>query len=46
MTKSATVNGFTMFSVGEGIEKKSCDFATEVMSQISQVLENNSPQLN
>ncbi len=46
MTKSATVNGFTTFSVGEGIEKKSCDFATEVMSQISQVLENNSPQLN
>ncbi len=46
MTKSATVNGFTMFSVGEGIEKKSGDFATEVMSQISQALENNSPQLN
>ncbi|MEE8208442.1 MAG: translation elongation factor Ts [Nitrosomonadaceae bacterium] len=46
MTKSATVNGFTMFSVGEGIEKKSCDFATEVMSQISQALENNSPRLN
>ncbi len=42
MTKSATVNGFTMFSVGEGIEKKSGDFATEVMSQISQALENNS----
>ncbi len=46
ITKSATVNGFTMFSVGEGIEKKSGDFATEVMSQISQALENNSPQLN
>ncbi len=46
MTKSAMVNGFTMFSVGEGIEKKSGDFATEVMSQISQALENNSPQLN
>lgn len=46
MTKSATVNGFTMFSVGEGIEKKSGDFGTEVMSQISQALENNSPQLN
>jgi elongation factor Ts len=46
MTKSATINGFTMFSVGEGIEKKSGDFATEVMSQISQALENNSPQLN
>ncbi len=46
ITKSATVNGFTMFSVGEGIEKKSGDFATEVMSQISRALENNSPQLN
>ena len=46
ITKSATVNGSTMFSVGEGIEKKSGDFATEVMSQISQALENNSPQLN
>jgi elongation factor Ts len=46
ITKSATVNGFTMFRVGEGIEKKSGDFATEVMSQISQALENNSPQLN
>jgi len=46
ITKSATVNGFTMFSVGEGIEKKSGDFATEVMSQISQALENNSPQLH
>jgi len=46
ITKSATVNGFTMFSVGEGIEKKSGDFATEVMSQISQAIENNSPQLN
>jgi len=46
ITKSATVNDFTMFSVGEGIEKKSGDFATEVMSQISRALENNSPQLN
>lgn len=46
MTKSAMVNGFTMFSVGEGIEKKSDDFTTEVMLQISQALENNSPQLN
>jgi len=43
MTKSATVNGFTMFRVGEGLEKKSCDFATEVMSQINQAKENNSP---
>jgi elongation factor Ts len=41
-SKSATVNGFTMFMVGEGIEKKSCDFANEVMSQINQAQENNS----
>ena len=42
-TKSATVNGFTMFRVGEGLEKKSCDFANEVMSQINQARESNSP---
>ena len=41
--KSATVNGFTMFRVGEGLEKKSCDFANEVMSQINQARESNSP---
>ena len=35
-TKSAKVNGFTMFIVGEGIEKKSCDFAAEVMAQVNQ----------
>lgn len=40
-TKSAKVNGFTMFIVGEGMEKKSCDFATEVMSQINQAQEIN-----
>ncbi|MEK6708392.1 MAG: translation elongation factor Ts [Pseudomonadota bacterium] len=34
--KSAKVNGFTMFVVGEGIEKKSCDFAAEVMAQVNQ----------
>jgi elongation factor Ts len=42
-TKSATVNGFTMFRVGEGLEKKSCDFANEVMSQINQARESNAP---
>lgn len=42
-TKSASVNDFTMFSVGEGLEKKSCDFAAEVMSQINQARESNSP---
>ncbi len=30
----ATVNGFTRLEVGEGIEKKSEDFASEVMAQI------------
>ena len=44
-TKSATVNSFTMFKVGEGIEKKSCDFANEVMSQINQAQESNSPAI-
>lgn len=33
--KSARINGFTMFVVGDGIEKKSDDFAVEVMNQIS-----------
>ena len=37
--KSARVNGFTMFVVGEGIEKKSGDFAAEVMAQVSQAKE-------
>jgi elongation factor Ts len=32
-TKSAKVNNFAMFVVGEGIEKKSEDFAAEVMAQ-------------
>lgn len=41
-TKSATVNAFSMFKVGEGIEKRTDDFANEVMSQINQVLENGS----
>lgn len=35
--KSATVKGFTLFVVGEGIEKKSGDFAAEVMAQVNQV---------
>jgi elongation factor Ts len=30
----ATVNGFTRFEVGEGIEKKSENFADEVMAQV------------
>ena len=34
--KSAKVNGFTMFVVGEGMEKQSCDFAAEVMAQVNQ----------
>lgn len=35
-SRSAKINGFTMFIVGEGIEKKSDDFAAEVMAQVSQ----------
>lgn len=34
--KSATVNGFSMFVVGEGIEKKTEDFAAEVKAQQEQ----------
>ncbi len=34
--RSAKVDGFTMFVVGEGMEKKSCDFAAEVMAQVNQ----------
>ena len=32
--KGATVAGFTRYEVGEGIEKKSDDFAAEVMAQV------------
>ena len=35
-TKSAKVIGFTLYIVGEGIEKKSDDFAAEVMAQVNQ----------
>lgn len=38
-SKSAQVNKFTLFVVGEGIEKKSGDFAAEVMAQVSQMKE-------
>jgi elongation factor Ts len=37
--KSAKVNAFTLFVVGEGIEKKTGDFASEVMAQVSQAKE-------
>ncbi|MBK7353915.1 MAG: elongation factor Ts [Nitrosomonas sp.] len=40
--KSAQVHAFTLFVVGEGIEKKSGDFAAEVMAQVSQMKENKS----
>src|SRR5262249_10717862 len=33
----ASVTGFALFVVGEGIEKKKADFVSEVMSQVSQV---------
>jgi len=34
--KAAKVNGFTMFTVGEGIEKRSTDFAAEVAAAAAQ----------
>ncbi len=34
--KTAKVNDFTLYVVGEGIEKKTGDFAAEVMAQVSQ----------
>jgi elongation factor Ts len=34
--KGAKVHAFTLFIVGEGIEKKSADFAAEVMAQAAQ----------
>ena len=30
-----TVNGFTLYVVGEGIEKRSDDFAAEVAAQVA-----------
>ncbi len=35
-SKGAAVAGFHLFVVGEGIEKKSSDFAAEVMAQVKQ----------
>lgn len=34
--RNATVTGFALFVVGEGIEKKKDDFAAEVMAQVGQ----------
>ncbi len=34
--KGAKVHAFTLFIVGEGIERKTADFAAEVMAQASQ----------
>jgi elongation factor Ts len=42
--KSAKVNGFTLFVVGEGIEKKTGDFAAEVMAQVNQAKEDKASQ--
>ncbi len=35
-SKGASVNGFALYVVGEGIEKKRGDFVSEVMSQVTQ----------
>lgn len=43
-SKSAKVNAFTLFVVGEGIEKKTGDFAAEVMAQVNQAKEDKTPQ--
>ena len=45
-SKSAKVNGFTLFVVGEGIERKSGDFAAEVMAQVNQAKEEKASQSN
>jgi elongation factor Ts len=45
-SKSATVNAFTLFVVGEGIEKKTGDFAAEVMAQVNQAKEDKASQPN
>ncbi len=45
-SKSAQVNNFTLFVVGEGVEKKSGDFAAEVMAQVSQMKEEKASQSN
>jgi elongation factor Ts len=34
--KGVKVHAFTLFTVGEGIEKKAADFASEVMAQAAQ----------
>jgi elongation factor Ts len=39
--KSAKVHAFTLFVLGEGIEKKSGDFAAEVMAQVNQAKDDN-----
>lgn len=44
--KSAKVNDFTLFVVGEGIEKKTGDFAAEVMAQVNQAKEDKTSQPN
>jgi elongation factor Ts len=45
-SKSARVNAFTLFVVGEGIEKKTGDFAAEVMAQVNQAKEDKTSQAN
>jgi elongation factor Ts len=35
-SKSASVGAFTLYVVGEGIEKRKDDFAAEVMAQVGQ----------
>lgn len=45
-SKSAKINAFTLFVVGEGMEKRSNDFAAEVMAQVRQSNNNLNPSQN
>jgi elongation factor Ts len=43
-SKGATVSRFALYVVGEGIEKKSSDFAAEVMAQAGMAKQNRDPE--
>lgn len=43
-SNGASVVGFTLYVVGEGIERKKNDFAAEVMAQVGQAHHGSSPQ--
>ncbi|HKW39071.1 MAG TPA: translation elongation factor Ts [Burkholderiales bacterium] len=43
-TKGASISSFALYVVGEGIEKKSGDFAAEVMAQVSKAKKDEEPE--